>query len=81
MGTVDVRRDQVEEWLLPTPFIALGDALARVSGNRTDTTVTARGSAEAVFTGAAPTIVPGLIADATVSNMNATEDPPSQCLA
>jgi hypothetical protein len=66
MGTVNVRRDQVEEWLLPAPLITTGDALVPLSGNRTDTTVPVLGSAPVVPTGAAPTIASGLLADATV---------------
>lgn len=66
MGTVDVRRDEVEEWLLPVPFTTIGDALVIVSGFPTDTRVTVLGSASAVLTGSAPTEVSGLLAQATV---------------
>lgn len=65
MGTVDVRRDEVEEWLLPVPFTTIGDALVIVSSFWT-ATVTVLGSASAVFTAEAPTIV-SVLAEATVA--------------
>lgn len=64
MGIVDVRRDKVQEWLLPTPFTALGEATVIVSGGQTSTAIQVSGPASAAITAAAPTIVTGLIAEA-----------------
>lgn len=66
LGIVDVRRDQVREWLLPVPFVAIGDAQVILSGNRTETTVSVLAPALAVANCAAPTMVSGLLAEATV---------------
>lgn len=65
-GTVDVRRDQVQEWVLPAPLITIGDASVILSGNRTDTTVRVLATASVVPNCAAPTSVSGLIAEAVV---------------
>ena len=68
MGTVDVRRDQVEEWVLPVPLTTVGDAVVSVQKLDTATRVSALASSTlAVFTGAAPTRVSGLLAGATVA--------------
>lgn len=61
---VDVRRDAVQEWLLPTPLTAIGEATVDVSGNQTDTVASVLGSAPAAITALAPTIVQGLIGEA-----------------
>lgn len=63
-GIVDVRRDRVQEWLLPTPFTAIGEASVQVSSFWTDTTLLVSGLASAAITAAAPTVVTGLIAEA-----------------
>ena len=65
-GIVSVRRDQVQEWLLPTPLTTIGEALVQVSSFWTDTKVSALGSGPAVFNCAAPTTVSGMLAEATV---------------
>ena len=65
MGTVDVRRDQVEEWLLPAPLITIGDAPVLVSSFWT-AEVECLAPAPVVPTGAAPTSASGLLAEATV---------------
>lgn len=64
MGIVDVRRDKVQEWLLPTPFTAIGEATVIVSSFWTDTAIQVSGAAPAAITAPAPTIVTGLIAEA-----------------
>ena len=65
-GVVDVRRDQVQEWLLPTPFTAIGEAQIILSG-RAETTVSVLAPALATSDCAAPTSVSGILADATVA--------------
>ena len=65
MGTVDVRRDQVEEWLLPAPLTTTGDALVVVSSFWT-AEVECLAPASAEFTGSALTSASGLLADAAV---------------
>lgn len=65
MGTVDVRRDQVEEWLLPAPLTTTGDALVVVSSFWT-AEVECLAPASAEFTGSALTSASGLLAEATI---------------
>ena len=67
LGIVDVRRDQVQEWVLPVPFIAVGDAPVILSGGPTGTTVAVLGIAPVVTDCAAPTSVSGVLAEATVA--------------
>ena len=64
-GTVSVRRDQVQEWLLPAPFIAIGDAPIVLSGSA-GTAVSVLALALATPDCTAPTSVSGLIAEAAV---------------
>lgn len=65
MGTVDVRRDQVEEWLLPAPLTTAGDAPVLVSSFWT-VEVECLAPAPVVPTAAAPTSASGLLAEAIV---------------
>ena len=67
LGIVDVRRDRVQEWVLPAPLVTVGDASVIVSGNLTSTTVSALAPAIAAPDCAAPTSVSGLLAEATVA--------------
>jgi hypothetical protein len=60
LGIVDVRRDRVQEWVLPAPLITAGDTQVAVSGGHTDTKVSVLGTAPAAFDCAAPTSVSGL---------------------
>lgn len=46
MGVISVRRDQVNEWVLPTPFLTFGEALVVLDGS--PSAVQVGGSAEAV---------------------------------
>ena len=66
LGIVDVRRNQVQEWVLPAPFVAIGDAQVVVSGGPTGTKVSVLGIAPVAPDCAAPTSVSGLVAEATV---------------
>lgn len=65
MGTVDVRRDQVEEWLLPTPLITIADALVVLSSSCI-VEVELLAPASAPLSSTSPTSAAGLLADAVV---------------
>ena len=67
LGIVDVRRGRVQEWVLPAPFIAIGDAQVVVSGGPTGTKVSVLGIAPVAPNCAAPTSVSGLVAEAIVA--------------